>query len=212
MGDAANRRHVPTAQSKQPWLKPGVLLGALVPLGALVWRAVGTGLGADPVAVALNQLGLLALIFLIASLSASPLRSLFGVSWPIRIRRLLGLLSFFYASLHVLLYVAVDQGFAWSAIAADITERKFIALGFGAFVLLIPLAITSTSGMLKRLGSRRWKRLHRLAYVAGVLASLHFIVRVKRDLSEPLAYALVLGLVLGLRLLPARRSQAGRAP
>lgn len=187
-------------KAKQPWLKPGVLIGGLVPLALLVARALRHTLGADPVAIALNQLGLLALIFLLASLAATPLKLLFGLTWGLRIRRMLGLFAFFYASLHVGLYVGVDQGFDFGAILADVTERKFITAGFAAYVLLIPLAATSTQAMLKRLGARRWRRLHKLAYVAAVLAAVHFVWRVKLDVSQPAAYALVLALLFAIRL------------
>jgi methionine sulfoxide reductase heme-binding subunit len=198
-----NAAAVPLARGgKLVWLKPGLLIGALFPLIVLGARALRRDLGADPIAIALNQLGLLALIFLIASLMATPIRIVFSVNWPIRIRRQLGLLAFFYASLHVLLYAVVDQGLALTAIVEDVTERKFITAGFAAFVLLIPLAITSTAGMLKAMGAARWKQLHRLAYLAGVLAVLHFVWRVKRDLSEPLSYALVLALLFSVRWLP----------
>jgi sulfoxide reductase heme-binding subunit YedZ len=188
------------AKARIPWLKPGVLIGALVPLALLIVRALRHTLGADPIAIALNQLGLLALIFLLASLAATPLKLLFGLTWGLRIRRMLGLLAFFYATLHVGLYVAVDQGLDLGVILADVTERKFITAGFAAYVLLIPLAATSTQAMLKRLGARRWRRLHRLAYVSAVLAAVHFVWRVKLDVSQPAAYALVLALLLAIRL------------
>jgi methionine sulfoxide reductase heme-binding subunit len=185
---------------KQPWLKPGLLLGGLVPLALLCLRAARGTLGADPIAIALNQLGLLALIFLVASLAATPLKLTFEWTWPIRIRRMLGLFAFFYASLHFLLYAVVDQGLALGAIGKDIAERGFIAVGFGAYLLLIPLAITSTAAMTKRLGAARWKRLHRLAYLAAILAAIHFVWRVKRDLTQPAAYALVLAVLLFARM------------
>jgi methionine sulfoxide reductase heme-binding subunit len=188
-----------------PWLKPGVLIGALVPLAVLVRSALRHALGADPIAIALNRLGLLALVLLLASLAATPLKLLFGVTWPIRIRKLLGLLAFFYACLHFSLYAVIDQGLALPAITKDVTERKFITVGFTALVLLVPLAITSTSGMLKRLGAARWKRLHRLVYLAAPLAAVHFVWRVKKDLTQPLCYAIVLALLLGVRLLPGRK-------
>ena len=187
-------------EQRYPWLVPGVWVGALIPLAQLALDAARGRLGADPVAISLNRLGLSALILLLASLSASPLRMLFGITWPMRLRRQLGLLAFLYASLHFLVYAWVDQGLAWSAIVADVAERPFITAGFAAFVLLIPLAITSTARMRKRLGGVRWQRLHRLVYPAGLLASLHFILRVKRDLSQPLAYALVLGALLLVRV------------
>jgi methionine sulfoxide reductase heme-binding subunit len=187
------------------WLKPGVLVGALLPLALLISDALRGRLGADPVAIALNKLGLLALSLLLACLAATPLRLLFGVAWPIRIRKLLGLLAFFYASLHFLVYAIVDQGLDLGAIVADVTERKFISVGFVAFVLLVPLALTSTAKMLKRLGALRWKRLHRLIYVSGGLACIHFVWRVKRDLSQPTLYAAVLIALLAIRLLELKR-------
>lgn len=183
-----------------PWLVPGVWVGALLPGLQLALDAARGKLGADPVAISLNRLGLSALILLLASLSATPLRLVFGLRWPMRLRRQLGLLAFLYASLHLLVYACVDQGLAWSAIVSDVAERKFITAGFAAFVLLVPLAITSTARMRKRLGGVRWQRLHRLVYPAGLLACLHFVWRVKRDLSQPLGYAAVLGVLLLARI------------
>ncbi|HZP43949.1 MAG TPA: protein-methionine-sulfoxide reductase heme-binding subunit MsrQ [Candidatus Binatia bacterium] len=183
-----------------PWLAPGVFAGALVPLAALLARAARGTLGADPIAEALNELGLLALVFLVAALGCTPAKALLGWTWPLRLRRMLGLFAFFYASLHLLTYAALDQGFGWAAIAADVTKRKFIFVGVATFVLLVPLAVTSTNGAVRRLGYARWKRLHRLAYVAPALAVLHFLWRVKRDVREPVAYAAVLGALLLLRL------------
>jgi methionine sulfoxide reductase heme-binding subunit len=191
---------VAAAPSRYPWLKPGVLIGALVPLVALVIEAVRGTLGADPVAIALNRLGLLALILLLACLAATPARLLFGVSWPLRVRQLLGLLAFFYASLHFLVYAWVDQGWAFGAIVRDVTERKFITVGFLALLTLLPLALTSNALARRKLGPLRWQRLHRLVYLAALLAAVHFLWRVKRDLTQPLAYASVLGLLLFVRL------------
>jgi methionine sulfoxide reductase heme-binding subunit len=204
----ASERHAPRPfTGKQPWLKPGLLIGGLVPLAWLCVHAARGTLGADPIAVALNQLGLLALIFLLASLAATPLKLAFELSWPIRIRRMLGLFAFFYACLHFLLYALIDQQLALAAIAEDLQERRFIAVGFAAFVLLIPLAVTSTAAMTKRLGAKRWKLLHRLAYVAGVLAVVHFVWRVKRDFTQPMAYALVLAGLLLARIMARRRRE-----
>ena len=204
MARAPGNRPLSKAQ-QQRWLKPGILLGALVPLAVLLTRAARHTLGADPVAIAMNQLGLLALILLWASLAATPLKIAFGLTWPVRMRRMLGLLAFFYATLHVLLYVVIDQGLSIDAIMADVIKRIFITAGFTAYVLLIPLAATSTAGMIKRLGGPRWRRLHRLTYVAAIFAAAHFIWRVKIDISQPAAYALVLGLLLGVRLWKAAR-------
>jgi sulfoxide reductase heme-binding subunit YedZ len=182
------------------WLKPGVALGGLIPLAYLVRRSLLGELGADPIAAALNELGMLALILLVATLAATPLRLLFGVTWPLRIRRMLGLLSFFYALLHFLVYALLDQGFDLAAITADVIERPFITLGFVALCLLVPLALTSTRKMHKRLGPRRWQRLHRLVYVVALLAAGHFVLRVKQDLTEPLIYGALIGLLLFVRL------------
>lgn len=187
-----------------PWLGPGVLAGALVPVAAIAWRGWHGELGADPIAQALNQMGLVALVFLVAALACTPAKRLAGWTWPMRVRRELGLLGFFYASLHVATYVALDQGFDWSAIWADVSKRKFIFVGALAFVVLIPLAATSTSGSIRRLGHPRWARLHRLAYVAPALAALHFYWRVKSDASEPLMYAAVLATLLATRLVTRR--------
>ena len=193
-----------------PWLKPGVFAGALVPLAVLIARVATKTLGADPVAIALNQLGLSALILLLASLATTPARIALGWSWPPRLRRMLGLFAFFYASLHVLTYAFVDQGLAWGAIGRDIAERPFITAGMLAFTLLVPLAATSTAGMQKRLGGVRWRQLHRLVYLAGIAAALHFIWRVKRDLSQPAAYAWVLAALLAVRVVA--RLKRGASP
>ena len=183
-----------------PWLKPGVFVGSLVPLAAILLRALRGELGANPIAQALNQLGLVALVFLVAALACTPLKTFFGWTWPIRLRRMLGLFGFFYALLHASTYAGLDQVLDGHAIWEDVTKRKFIFVGFAAFVLLIPLAATSTSGALKRLGYARWKRLHRLAYVAPLLGVVHFTWRVKKDVSEPVAYAVVLGALLLVRV------------
>jgi methionine sulfoxide reductase heme-binding subunit len=192
------------------WLQPGVLAGALVPAALLIYDAVRGTLGADPVAIALNRLGLSALICLLACLSATPLRLLFGLSWPLRVRKLLGLLAFFYASAHALLYALIDQGLDWTAMLHDVTQRKFITVGFVTWLLLIPLAVTSRNTVRKRLGPLRWQRLHRLVYLIAILAVLHFVWRVKRDLSQPLEYAALLAVLLAVRLF-ALRAGANRA-
>ena len=191
-----------------PWLKPAVLTGALVPITAILLRAWRQELGPDPIAQALNQLGLIALILLVAALVCTPLKAFLGWTWPMRLRRMLGLLAFFYALLHVLTYTALDQGFDWREIAADVLKRKFIFVGFSAFVLLLPLAATSTNWAVKRLGYLRWKQLHRLAYVAPALAVLHFVWRVKRDVREPVTYGIVLAALLVARAVVQLRVRA----
>ena len=190
-----------------PWLKPALFVGALTPLAVMIARGLDGHLGANPIGEALNQLGLLALIFLVAALVCTPLKLLFGWTWPMRIRRMLGLLAFFYAALHVSTYTGLDQFFDWAAIYADVSKRKFIFVGFAAFVLLIPLAITSTNGAVKRIGFVRWKRLHRLAYVAPSLAVVHFILRVKKDEQEPMTYAVILAALLAIRVATSLRAR-----
>jgi methionine sulfoxide reductase heme-binding subunit len=194
-----------------PWLSPAVLLGATVPLLSIGLRARRGELGANPIAEALNELGLLALVFLIASLACTPLRTLLGWTWPIRIRRLLGLVAFAYAALHSAVYVALDQGLDLRAVLVDITKRRFILVGFTALVLLVPLALTSTAASVRRLGYVRWRRLHALVYPAAVLAVIHFAWRVKKDLSEPLVYGAVLALLLLVRMVTRLRQPAAVA-
>jgi methionine sulfoxide reductase heme-binding subunit len=185
---------------KNPWLYPGVFTGATLPLAVLLFRAVTGTLGAEPVAIALNRLGLLALIFLVLSLACTPLKIVFGWIWPIRLRKTLGLFGFFYACLHFATYAVIDQGLKPGPILKDILERKFILVGFSALVLLVPLAVTSTSKTLKRLGAARWRRLHRFAYLAASLGVVHFVIGVKKDVSEPAVYGAVLAALLAVRL------------
>jgi len=182
------------------WLGPGVIAGALVPLAAIALRASLNKLGADPIAKVENELGLSALIMLVASLACTPASRLLGWTWAIRIRRTLGLLAFMYASLHFLTYLFLDQGVDLGAIAADIVKRPFITAGFSALLLLTPLAFTSTKASIRRLGFRRWQRVHQLTYVAGILAIVHFIWRVKLDITQPAVYGWILGALLLIRL------------
>jgi sulfoxide reductase heme-binding subunit YedZ len=204
--DSLPRRHVPF-----PWLKPAVFVGALVPLAGLALQAVLGTLGADPVALVLNRLGLLALILLLASLACTPVEVLTSWTWPIRLRRMLGLFAFFYASLHLATYVAIDQRFDWQVLWADVTTRKFMVVGFAAFLLLLPLALTSTDASVRWLGYKRWKALHRLVYLAGVLAVVHFLWRVKLDIREPLVYGLVLVALFAVRVVDAVRTRRAKA-
>jgi len=183
-----------------PWLNPGILVGASAPLLSILLRARSGALGANPIAEALNELGLMALVLLIASLACTPLRTMLGWTWPIRIRRLLGLLAFAYATLHVAVYAGLDQGLDLRAVLADVFKRRFIFVGFAAFVMMAPLAWTSTKGAVRRMGYVRWKRLHLLVYPAALCAVVHFVWRVKKDLSEPLAYAAILAALLLVRV------------
>jgi len=200
VGASVRRPAAPVSRGEpMPWLKPGIFLGSLAPLASVVLRASQGTLSANPIAEIENELGLTALVLLVASLACTPARRLFGWSWPVRVRRELGLFAFFYASLHVLVYLLPDQWLDWGTILQDIAERPFITVGFLAFVLMIPLAITSTNEWVRKLGFRRWQRLHYLVYLAGILAVIHFLWRVKIDVSQPMLYALVLGGLLAVR-------------
>jgi methionine sulfoxide reductase heme-binding subunit len=201
---------MPPRRPPLPWLKPGLFAGALIPLAVLLWRAAHRSLGADAVAVALNQLGYLALVFLVATLACTPLKLLGGWTWPIRIRRMLGLFAAFYATLHFTTYVAIDQQFDWRVLWQDVTKRNFIIVGFLAFLSLLPLAATSTDAAVRRLGFKRWKGLHRLVYVAAVLAVVHFIWRVKIDVTEPAVWAVIVGVLFLVRIVDAVRTRRRR--
>ncbi|HTS81785.1 MAG TPA: protein-methionine-sulfoxide reductase heme-binding subunit MsrQ [Myxococcaceae bacterium] len=190
-----------------PWLKPGLFAGALIPLAVILWRTAHRTLGADPVATGLNQLGYLALVFLVSSLACTPVKLLTGWTWPIRIRRMLGLFAAFYAALHLTTYVAIDQQLDWAVLWGDVTQRKFMVVGFLAFLCLLPLVWTSTDASVRRLGFQRWKALHRLAYVAGVLAVVHFIWRVKADTRVPLTWAAILAALFLVRVADAVRTR-----
>jgi len=206
---------MPPRRAPIPWLKPGLFPGALIPLALLVWRAAHRTLGADAIAIGLNQLGYLALVFLMASLACTPLKILTGWTWPIRVRRMLGLFAFFYASLHLLTYVGIDQQLDWPVLWGDVTQRKFMIVGFLAFLCLAPLAWTSTNAAVRRMGFDRWKSLHRLAYVAGVLAVVHFIWRVKSDIRVPMTWAAILAALFLIRIadgVRTRRRKRARQP
>lgn len=197
-----------------PWLKQGIFIGALAPLASIVLRAYQGTLSANPIAQIENELGLTGLIFLVACLACTPARRLFGWAWPIRVRRELGLFAFFYAALHVFVYAVPDQVLDIPTIIADVAERPFITVGFLAFVLMIPLAWTSTNDAVRKLGFRRWQRLHYLTYAAGILAVIHFLWRVKIDVTQPLFYAAVLAALLSIRLgfwLWQRNAKAAKA-
>lgn len=191
-----------------PWLKPGVFVGALVPIPVMIWHGTHGQLGADIVAAVLNQFGYLALTFLVASLLCTPLKIITGWSWGIRLRRMLGLFAFLYATLHFLTYLVVDQSLNLQAVIDDIIERNFILVGFLALIIQIPLAVTSTNKMAQRMGFMRWKRLHRLAYVAGCLGAIHFIWRAKADLREPLIFVGIITVALAVRAIDALRISA----
>lgn len=193
-------------------LKPCLFLCALVPLGLLIGDGFNDGLGANPVEAITHRTGDWGLRFLLITLAVTPLRRLSGWHWLGRLRRMLGLFAFFYLCLHFLTYAILDSGLDPGYIADDILKRPYITIGFTSFCLLIPLAVTSTDGMVRRLGGRRWRLVHRLAYVAGAGGVLHFLWLVKADLREPLIYLGILVVLLGLRIpavaqrLPALRA------
>jgi len=174
----------------------------LAPLAILlmeVFGVAGMGLGANPVEELIHRFGLWGLRFLLITLAISPLRYLTGWNWLIRLRRMFGLFSFFYILMHFLAYSGIDQRFDLAAIFEDVVKRPFITIGFTAFLLLIPLAVTSTNAMMRRLG-RRWQKLHRLVYLIAILGVWHFYWQVKLDTLEPLIYVTILAVLLGYRL------------
>ena len=180
--------------------KPVLFVLCLVPLAWLVWDGVTNNLGANPVETVRRYTGDWTLRFLLIALTVTPLRRLTGWHVVVRLRRMLGLFAFFYACLHFVSYIWLDQFFMWDAIIEDILDRPYITVGVAAFLLLIPLAATSTNGMVRRLGGRRWQRLHQLVYVIAVLGVIHFLWLVKSDISEPVIYGAILALLLGFRL------------
>jgi sulfoxide reductase heme-binding subunit YedZ len=165
----------------------------------LVWRLFTDRLGANPIEELQLETGIWALRFLAITLAVTPLRRLTGWSGIVRYRRLLGLVAFFYVCLHLVNYLAIDLQFDMGNIVEDVAERLYITVGMAAFLLLLPLAVTSTRGWQRRLG-RRWQRLHRLAYAAAVLGTVHFLWAVKKDITEPLAYAAIFATLFAVRL------------
>ena len=201
-------------------LKPAVFAAALVPAGWLVWAGLTGNLSVNPLEDITNETGLWTLRFLCVTLAVTPLRHLTGWHPIIRFRRMIGLFAFFYGTLHFLTYVIADRFaalpfpdgiVAWStvtnltaSVAEDIYERPFITIGFTAFMCMLPLALTSTRGMIRRLGGKRWQALHRLVYAAGVAAVIHYWWLVKADVTDPRNYAVIVGALLAFRLWRAR--------
>jgi sulfoxide reductase heme-binding subunit YedZ len=194
--------------------KPLVFLACLVPFALVVadlFELTGS-LGANPVEAILDRFGNWGLRFIMITLAVTPLRRLTGWNWLTRFRRMFGLFTFFYVLMHFLTWLFLDQGLLWSAIIEDIAERPFITIGFAALLLLAALAVTSTNGMRRRLG-RRWQTLHNAVYVIGILGVWHFWWQVKLDTLEPLIYAIILAVLLGMRLWhrrAARKQKPGR--
>jgi sulfoxide reductase heme-binding subunit YedZ len=169
-------------------------------------------LGADPLNFVTRSTGTLTLLFLLLTLAVTPARKFTGAQWLIKLRRMVGLYAFFYGALHFLSYLWVDKGFKVGEVVADVWQRNFIAVGMLGFFLMIPLAVTSTNNWIKRLGGKRWAKLHKATYAAAVAGVLHFYMLVKADTTKPLAFAAVLALLLGYRLLVSYRKDVTSRP
>lgn len=193
-------------------LKMIVWLLCLTPIGLLVSDGLRGELGANPIERVMNDLGFYTLVLLVASLAITPLRRITGQNWLIRFRRLLGLFAFFYVFLHFATYIALDQEFSPDAILKDIAKRPFITLGFAAFVLLVPLAATSTNWSIRKLGGRTWNRLHKLVYVSAALGVIHFWLKVKADHFEPNTFGAILAILLLFRAGVWWRNRVKAAP
>ena len=184
---------------KRPWLKVGVFGACLSPLVVLAWQALTHNLGANPIDEITDQTGIWTLRLLLITLAVTPVRRLTGWNRLIQLRRMLGLLAFFYGSLHFLTYIWLDQFFVLDDIIADVMDRPFITVGFASFALLIPLALTSTTAMIKRLGGKWWQRLHRLVYAIAIGGVVHYLWLVKADIQQPLLYGGILAVLLVYR-------------
>lgn len=207
---AFDPRRTANAALSARWAKPAVFALALVPLFWTVWLAWSGELGAEPVLESVRQSGLWALRFLLIALAVTPLRMLTGVAALARFRRMIGLFAFFYAAVHLSTYIGLDQFFDWPAIWKDIVKRPYITVGMGAFLILTALAATSTDGMVKRLGGRRWRALHKGVFVAGLAGCLHFIMLVKGWQTTPLVYAAIAVGLLAFRRWPLRLPAGNR--
>jgi methionine sulfoxide reductase heme-binding subunit len=197
------------------WIKIPVFLFCLVPLGNLVWKGLHRGLTANPLEYIRNSTGFWTLVFLCLTLSVTPLRRLLHRNELIRFRRMLGLFAFFYGVLHFVTYIWFEEGFDVTAMLQDVAQRPFITMGFIAFVLMIPLALTSTGGMVRRLGGKRWQWLHRLIYLSAVAGVIHFWWKVKSDITIPRRFVVVVAILLGYRVVAwvmKRRGVSSKQP
>ena len=186
-----------------------LFINALVPLALLGWDAWRGNLGANPVEYFLRTTGVLTLVFLLITLSVTPVRKYFGWNNLVKFRRMLGLYAFFYGALHLVTYSLFDKSLSLSAIVADVWQRPFIAVGMLAFFLLVPLAVTSTNGMIKRLGGKNWARLHKLTYAAAILGVVHFWMIVKSDVFYPALFGIALAVLLFYRVYNAKQKPKG---
>lgn len=193
------------------WIRALVFLLCLFPLGRLGWLGYTGGLGANPIEFITRSTGTWTLAFLLITLSVTPLRKLSGLNALIKFRRMLGLYAFFYACLHFTTYIWLDQFFDVREMAKDVMKRPFITVGFSSFLLLIPLAATSTRGMIRRLGGKRWQHLHRLVYFSAIGGVFHFLWQVKADTRKPTIYGLILIVLLAYRLITRLRPGTRKA-
>src|ERR1700736_5810359 len=200
----------PTSDSMTRWLKPVIFLACLTPLANLIWRGLHSQLGANPIEAITHSTGDCTLTFLLITLSVTPLRKLTRQYWLIGLRRMLGLFAFFYGTLHLTTYIWLDKFFDVHEMLTDVAKRRFITAGLTAFVLMIPLALTSTKGWIRRMGGERWQALHRLIYFSAAAGVIHYVWLVKADLKKPLEYAFVLAVLILYRLIAwiATRSAA----
>ena len=197
---------MPSDKTVRYRIKPLLFILCLVPFVALMIGVITDSLGVNPVEKLTHETGEWTLRLLLLTLAITPLRRLTGHNWLIKLRRMLGLFTFFYAVLHFTTYIWLDQFFDWQEILIDIPKRPFITVGFAAFVLLVPLALTSTNRMM-RLLKKRWVQLHKLVYVIAVLGCLHFLWVVKADTLEPLIYFMILLVLLGYRAIEQRKAR-----
>jgi len=191
--------------------KLAVLINCTVPVALLGWDALHNDLGANPAKFAILTTGLLALIFLLLSLSVTPIARITGWNWLVHFRRLLGLYAFFHAGLHFLIYFVYDRALSISSTVSEIFKIPYLIFGLLSLLLMTPLAVTSADGVIRKMGTKRWKKLHRLAYIAAIAACVHYYMLVKADIRQPLAFAIVLGVLLGYRIVASvirRRSAA----
>lgn len=177
-----------------------LLVNGAVPAALLAWDAWHHQLGANPVNFAILTTGMSALVFLMLTLLVTPLRKISGWNWIIALRRMLGLYAFFYACLHFSLFFCFDRGFSIASTLAEMTRRTYLIIGSLALFVMVPLAVTSTNAMIKRLGGKRWRALHRLTYVAAIAAVIHYYMQVKADVRRPLVFAAILTILLGYRI------------
>lgn len=187
------------SQKRIKQLKVFIFLICLIPLARLIWLGIQDDLSANPVEFVERSTGYWALLILMVTLALTPLRLLSGIAWPIQFRRMLGLYMFFYACLHISAYLWLDYSFLWSEISKDIIKHPYVLVGFSAFVLTVPLAMTSNNVMVKRLKGN-WKKLHQLVYVIATLGVVHFWWLVKKDIREPLLFAVIMLVLLGIRI------------